>query len=350
MLWHEHARRSLKVLLVGGLHYSGVLSAVRRHYKSNRAVILMYHRVTPVGEGVPDYSPNGMVVTPAEFAMQMGFIRRHYDVVPLSKVVGAVGGEGNFPPGMCAVTFDDGWRDVYEYAFPILRDCSIPATVFVTTGYVSGSAWSWQERARYLMAVVFNARDSLKSRSDGGDGRERLRAAGLEGLLALRPGQFRGFVLETLRGLEMQEDRHCRLAVRALEDVSAQVIQGPARPFLNWNEVKEMAAAGIEFGNHTVSHAVLPKLVDRQVVEEISNAGDKVCSEVDCSERYLAYPYGKHDRRVMDLARGLGVRAACTTKIGHVRAGDDLMALNRVNISSEVACNEVLFAGRLLCW
>jgi len=201
------------------------------------------------------------------------------------------------------------------------------------------------------MAVVFNARDSLKSRPDGIDVRERLQAAGLEELLALPPSQFRGFVLDTLRSLERQDDRQRQLAaVHALEEVSAQVIQGPARPFLNWSEVKEMAAAGIEFGNHTVSHAVLPQLADRQVVEEISNAGAKICSEVDCSERYLAYPYGKHDRRVMELARGLGVHAACTTTIGHVRAGDDLMALNRVNISSEVACNEVLFAGRLLCW
>ena len=74
--------------------------------------------------------------------MQMRFIRRRYDVVPLGRVVAAVRGEAEFTPGMCAVTFDDGWRDIYLHAFPVLRELSIPATVFLTAGFALGGPGS----------------------------------------------------------------------------------------------------------------------------------------------------------------------------------------------------------------
>ena len=85
-----------------------------------------------------------MTVTPPEFEMQVRFLRAHYDVVPLSRIMEAVRGSDAFPPDLAAITFDDGWRDVYEHAFPILRAHQAPATLFVTSAFANGGTWFWE--------------------------------------------------------------------------------------------------------------------------------------------------------------------------------------------------------------
>ena len=141
-------RPAAKHALLAAAHHVGVLGMLRRRRARQQAVILLYHRVAPPGEGPPDYSTAGMVVTPEEFDRQMRFVARAYHVVPLGQIVAAVRRRTAFEPGLCAVTFDDGWRDVYEFALPILKRHGIPATLFVATGPVDGTAWDWPERAK----------------------------------------------------------------------------------------------------------------------------------------------------------------------------------------------------------
>lgn len=350
MDWHEHLRRSVKLALVGAIHYSGLLALIRTRYMRDRAVILMYHRVTPDGEGVPDYSPNGMAVTPHEFAMQMRFISAHYDVVPFSRVVSAVTAGDKLPADMCVVTFDDGWRDVYQYAFPVLKAHGIPATVFLTTGYAGGTAWAWQERTRFMMAQVFGARQLILDRDDVRSVRDDLDAIGMAALLTMRRKRLRRYVLEAIRTLEARDSADRQAKVDRLERVVSQVTDGPARPFMSWDEVRDMSRHGISFASHTVSHPVLPDLTDDEACREIGHSVAEIREALGHEPRYLAYPYGKFDRRIVELAKQEMIQGACTTRIGPVRTADDPHVLARINISSDVAGHEALFAARLLCW
>lgn len=350
MYWHEHLRRSIKLALVGPIHYSGLLALIRKRYMRDHAVILMYHRVTPTGKGVPDYSPNGMAVTPGEFAMQMRFIRAHYDVVPLSRVVAAVTAGEKLPANMCVVTFDDGWRDVYQYAFPLLKELAIPATVFLTTGYAGGTAWAWQERTRFMMAQVFGARQSVLGRHDARSVRDELDAIGMAALLTMRENRLRPFVLEAIRTLEARDVADRQESIERLEKVAVLVMDAPARPFMSWSEALEMSRQGVTFESHTVSHPVLPALPDDEACREIERSVTEIRDAIGKEPRYLAYPYGKCDQRIVDLARKQKIHGACTTRIGPVRAADDPHLLPRINISSDVAAYEALFAARLLCW
>ena len=310
----------------------------------------MYHRVTPTGEGVPDYSPNGMAVTPGEFAMQMRFVRARYDVVPLSRVVAAVTAGEGLPTDMCVVTFDDGWRDVYQHAFPVLKELAIPATVFLTTGYAGGTAWAWQERTRFMMAQVFAARQSILGRHDLRSMRDELDAVGMAALLTMRRNGLRPFVLEAIGALEARDVADQQATVERLERVVRLITNEPPRPFMTWNEAQEMSRHGVTFESHTVSHPVLPALTDDEVCREISSSVSEIHDALGKVPRYLAYPYGKCDQRIVELARKQKIHGACTTRIGPVRANDDPYLLARINISSEVAGREPLFAVRLLCW
>lgn len=348
MLWHEQPRRALKAAVLGAVHYTGVLPRIRRAYAKDSAVILMYHRVTPPDQGVPDYSPNGMSVTPAEFAMQMQFIRKHYDVVSLTRIVDEVARSGGRPLNLCAVTFDDGWHDIYEHAFPMMRELQIPATVFLTTGYVDGAAWSWTERAPFLLSAIHSRRRRLAARSDYAELRERLRSHDLHETLEVRPARLRSYINLKKKMLDRSAVSERKEAVNCLEEVGFAAGISGASPFLTWCQVKEMAEAGVDFGNHTVTHPVLTRLSDDKIQEEVREADRRLSEQLGPKPRYFAYPYGKFDERVENAVKTLGVQGACTTQFGRVRPGDSALALKRINVASDATCVEPLFAGRLL--
>ncbi len=93
-------------------------------------VILGYHRI---GGG----TSSDIDLPVAEFAAQMAYLRRHYRLVSLDDATSmSVSQELNGHADLVAVTFDDGYRDFYEHAFPVLQEHRIPATVYVATAYV----------------------------------------------------------------------------------------------------------------------------------------------------------------------------------------------------------------------
>ena len=94
--------------------------------------ILMYHSVDP--NAVPG---NRLAVSVNTFERQMRFLKdRHYNVVPLYVIASLVKDRRKIPPKTIAITFDDGYKDNYTYAFPILKKYNLPATMFIIVNEV----------------------------------------------------------------------------------------------------------------------------------------------------------------------------------------------------------------------
>lgn len=104
--------------------------------------IAMYHSVHP--DALPE---NRLVVSPETFDRQMRFLKSHqYNVLPLEAVANLVKEGKKIPYKTIAITFDDGYKDNYIYAFPILKKYSLPATVFVIVEEVGrADRLSWDE-------------------------------------------------------------------------------------------------------------------------------------------------------------------------------------------------------------
>lgn len=129
---------------------------------SSSPVILMYHRVAPASHGGGD----GLRVTPERFAAQLQYLRSHgYTPVRLSDVVAYVRHQISLPPQAVTITFDDGYEDVYRYAFPLLKRYGFYATIFVVTGDV-GEQNYWDQPA-YAPRVLATW-DELKQMADSG--------------------------------------------------------------------------------------------------------------------------------------------------------------------------------------
>ena len=108
--------------------------------------ILMYHRVLPHG-AVTGTLDDNVVVTPEAFEANVRFLLKRFAVVSLADVMA---GRQQKKPSF-VITFDDGWLDTYEVAFPILKRLGVPATVFLPTAYIGTSLMFWYDRVERLV-------------------------------------------------------------------------------------------------------------------------------------------------------------------------------------------------------
>ncbi len=107
--------------------------------------VLMYHHV-----GFPD-SPSGLYVSPETFEKQMEFLKVHrYRVVPLAELAALIREKKPVPQKTVAVTFDDGYLDNFENAFPVLKEMGFPAALFMITGNIGKEGWLSEEDLRIL--------------------------------------------------------------------------------------------------------------------------------------------------------------------------------------------------------
>ncbi len=312
----------------------------------SRALILLYHRVAPASEGPPDYSTAGMVVTPTEFDVQMRFVARTYAVVPLARIADIARGTAPMTPSLCAVTFDDGWRDVHEHALPVLRRYRIPATVFVATGPVDRGEWFWEERTEYTLALLSTVPERAVADLSG------THVATVHRELRTGPADALAWriaaIVDRLARLDgVDRDRFDG----AVDAVLSAHGPGVAPPFMTWAQLRELAAAGVELGNHTASHPDLRRVPRARVIEEIQAAARRLAEEAPTTGDApppLAYPYGSQDADVRDAVREAGARLACTARTGYVTPGSDVLQLCRINICSQSAPTEARFAARML--
>src|SRR5712692_999339 len=157
-------KRFAKVLLGQALLRSGLWKRILRTWAERKAVIILtYHRVIEKWDETLDYSQPGMVVTTSTFERQVAILKEHFEVVTLGALL-ADGVTATRPARpRCVITFDDGWRDNYDLAFPILRRRDIPATIFLATDFIGTDRAFWHTELLYLFT-----RTQL-SRSLGGE-------------------------------------------------------------------------------------------------------------------------------------------------------------------------------------
>lgn len=107
---------------------------------ADNAVILLYHHVSA-------QTPASTSVSPQTFAGHMAFLAEHYRVLPLAKIVSALQQNQPLPDNAIAITFDDGYQNIYQNGHPILSQFNLPYTVFINPALVGKADYhlSWQQ-------------------------------------------------------------------------------------------------------------------------------------------------------------------------------------------------------------
>ena len=131
---------ALSVVLMFLIFILFFVGFVSRHYV---LPIMMYHSVNPKINN----SLKALIVNPRTFESQMRFLKEgSYSILPLESLAGLIRDNKKLPPKAVAVTFDDGYKDFYKYAFPVLKKYKIPATMFIIVDEVGRpDRLSWDE-------------------------------------------------------------------------------------------------------------------------------------------------------------------------------------------------------------
>jgi peptidoglycan/xylan/chitin deacetylase (PgdA/CDA1 family) len=154
-----------------------------------------------------------------------------------------------------------------------------------------------------------------------------------------------GSILDRLKRIS-ETDR-----ARALEQLEADgQPASPQRELLDWQEVAEMARAGIDFEVHGATHAILPGLSRERVTSELSAAASALRERGLARHSLLAYPSGAHDSQVANVASACGYRAAFTTRRGLLSAECSHLTLPRVLLHEDVSSSAAEFFFRVPGW
>ena len=266
----------------------------KRSAKSELLTLLAYHRVC-------DFDPTGYLfdegissASPEEFDRQMRFVKQNFDVMSFKDLKECLG-QGSLPRRPLIVTFDDGYRDNYQYAYPVLRRHNLSATICLTTGYIGLSEPFWWEKVAYWIKTCSGKQLSL----------------GTQSMRTFPLNTDRRKVIRVVQRMLKSADEigHQQLMAQLLEQAGSLVDGSQPVAVLSWNEVREMLAGGIEFGSHSVSHLNLAAVTPTRLREEIF--ASKACLEKELNTPVLsiAYPIGDratYNAAVQDMARQAG--------------------------------------------
>ena len=281
-------------------------------------LILCYHRVGI--EGIPYYCK----LPTAQFEMQMRILRENFRVLSLSQLCDELANPGSRGQAV-TVTFDDGYRDLYTNALPVLRKYEIPATVYLTRDCIETGEVAWYDRIFLALQVAPPGVLHLPIRGGPrivlGSPQQRI-AVGRQ-------------IVSLLRRTAPAERRHFCNILEQRVSLPAGMLAGR---MLSWSEIREMRSAGIFFGSHTLSHPVLSMLTAEEVEAELRDS--KCLLEARLGEPVLdfAFPFGKPEDCgpiAHAAVTRCGYRSAVTTSWGINKPGANMNALRRVQLDEE---------------
>jgi peptidoglycan/xylan/chitin deacetylase (PgdA/CDA1 family) len=313
----------LSAVLKSLSHRSGALALSRLAAGHSRALVLRYHSVAAASDQAELYLDHGLTLAPEAFERQIRFLSHHYTIVPLQDIVDCLRRGKKLYRRAVAITFDDGFRDNYTRAFPILRRYQVPATFYLTTGCIDNRQVFWVSYLRYMLTM---------SRV------EELRLTQPEAFFfnlsrpADREAAFRTLVVR-LKNISTPK-RHELLAAVAEK---LAVADTPLRSIMmSWEQVREMHRHGMSFGAHTVTHPNLPNTSAEEAEREIRESKETIEEHLRTPVRDFSYPNGRGSShltpQIKEIVRRTGYYSAVTSVAGCVEHGNDLFALRRVGV------------------
>lgn len=286
--------------------------------------VLLYHRVF-----MPDRDPQLLCVSPENFRAQMQWLNESCTVLPLAEIARR-SRDGDVPNNAVSITFDDGYFDNLAFAKPILAELGMPATVFVSSGFVDSitEMW-WDELERILLSESPPEWDvtqppTMQTQRDYLTLCGELKFASIDERIAI---------------LREQRGANAATSPRA------------SHRGLTAAELIELSNGGlVEIGGHTIDHPALSRMpadVQRAQIQADKSALENILARPVTT---FAYPFGtptEVDSATENLARNAGYEWACANVEGPVNS-----SMRPHHIPREIVRNwdVTAFAVRVSSW
>lgn len=325
---------SKRAIVAGGLRVSGLGTLLLRLAPWRGVVVLSYHRI---GEASSSDTHRGLWTATAEsLHSQLQFLKRWFQILEPQELLGP---EPLSTRGRrVMVTFDDGYRDLYDVAYPVLQANRVRATMFLCSGLIDGLASAWWDEIAWML------RHSPLSELPPGPWSAASLAlddAGIEHAIDVATRKY--WELPPAAAAELLEE------LGSVTGAGRRPASAASADWITWDMAREMKAAGHQIGAHTVTHPILARLQRTQQREEIAGSADRIEAELGERPRWLAYPVGvtgtfNEDSRI--AADDAGIELAFSNYGGRV-THSNFLALDVRRVSAETLRTPTLFSATL---
>ena len=307
-------------------------------------VVLMYHRVLPKESPARSIEQPGMYVSPETLDLHLGELKRHFELVHLDEWLRRAKRGSPLPKLACALTFDDGWRDNYEFALPVLAKHAAPATIFLVSSYVGTTYRFWPNRLMSLLRKSFAEPGSVAFPQPLSRIVEPALAA------AAGRGELRADDVDTVvQGAKDWDEDEIRSLVGTAEKSCGDTSE--AGEILDREEIAKLGASGlVRFGSHTATHFRLGGRISLEELErEIVGSQKDLQNLSGQSIDLFCYPNGETSPAALDLVRRYYL-GALTTRKGWHHASRDPHLIRRIGVHEDVSDAREPFLARLSGW
>jgi len=287
--------------------------------------VLMYHRF--------DKNDNPAAMNIKYFDIQCKFIKKHYNIISLSDYVEFITQSRRPPENSVIFTIDDGYYDFYEYAFPVLKKYEIPATVFVTTGFIDNALWLWPDVIRHIIyntpleEYTFNFENYNKSFS-----------------ISKKSEKENIWNFFASLCIKIMDEKKIKLIDQIKNELSVSIADEPIKEFssFTWENMYEMETFGIEFGSHTCTHPILSKINSQQKHFEIVESKIRIEEKLQREIVSFCYPNGQkgdYDKETIKFIKASGYKCATVACRGFNDINTNPYLLKRIAINDKNMCS-----------
>lgn len=315
--------RAFKEIAYWLLGRSG-LASLAAWFNRGKTLVLVYHDVY-AGTRDPVENFDGMRVRVEQFEKQMRYLAARYCVVPLDQLLDAQAGRRNGRP-LAAITFDDGYRNMYRYAYPVLRQLSLPATVFVMTDFSLCGQPPWWDRVRAMVAAT----------------RRPVMRVPLQRTVRNFPLVTVEEKQDSLRQLVREIQGYAPARREALLAELAEELKVAPHELkicepLSASEIREMADGLMSVGSHGCSHDSFLRLSRDRLVQELVESKRLLEVVTGRHVSWVAYPFGDFSQEIVEAVIQAGYRGGLTTIEGLNGETPDLYAVRRIGVDDNMS-------------
>jgi peptidoglycan/xylan/chitin deacetylase (PgdA/CDA1 family) len=286
-----------------------MLRRIYRRLASNRSLprtsiaCLMFHRIAEVKEEEIGPYP-AITISPQAFEDIIAFFSKHFRAMALPDLVTHLATRTPLPANTFAVTFDDGFVDTWSVAKPILEKFEVPATVYVTTGYIGGEVFPYE----FELADLIASRDGVHFNWDGG-----------EYCWDFKNTQDRERCYAEIKRIGKPYSYPLRRDLMTKILGESELPKAKGSLFMNWRQVIELSQSPlITIGAHTHRHVLLPSLTHEAARDEINSSKNILQAKLEGPVHHFSYPYGASDQRIQSIVQSCGFTSAVGGKPGGI--------------------------------